>query len=227
MNMKTSSMTFTQSIYGMFKRLFDILFSLLGILLTAPIMIIVAIAIKLDSEGPAIFKQERTGRYGKTFNVWKFRTMAANNDVRDFSKKDQHTKVGTFLRKTSLDELPQLFNIFVGKMSFIGPRPWITDYYENMTEEQRHRNDVRPGLTGLAQAKGRNNISIFEKINYDLEYIKHFGLIQDIKVVFLTIKTVFSKEGADAGKNVIKNELQDLKTQEIPVADIKNAAIAK
>lgn len=225
--MKTSSMTFTQSIYGMFKRLFDILFSLLGILLTAPIMIIVAIAIKLDSEGPAIFKQERTGRYGKTFNVWKFRTMAASNDVRDFSKKDQHTKVGTFLRKTSLDELPQLFNIFVGKMSFIGPRPWITDYYDNMTEEQRHRNDVRPGLTGLAQAKGRNNISIFEKINYDLEYIKKFGLIQDIKVVFLTIKTVFSKEGADAGKNVIQNELQDLKTQEIPVVEIKNAAIAK
>ena len=190
-------------------------------------MLICAIAIKLDSKGPAIFKQTRTGRYGKNFNVWKFRTMAANNDVHDFSKKDQHTKVGTFLRKTSLDELPQLFNIFVGKMSFIGPRPWITDYYENMNEEQRHRNDVRPGLTGLAQAKGRNNISIFEKINYDLEYIKNYGLIEDIKVIFLTIKTVFSKEGADAGKNVIQNELEDLKTQEIPIADIKNAAIAK
>ena len=225
--MKNSSMTVGQSIYGVFKRLFDILLSLIGIILSAPIMIICAIAIKLDSKGPAIFKQERTGRFGKNFNVWKFRTMAANNDVHDFSKKDQHTKVGTFLRKTSLDELPQLFNIFFGKMSFIGPRPWITDYYENMTEEQRHRCDVRPGMTGLAQAKGRNNITIFDKINYDLEYIKHFGLIEDIKVIFLTVKTVLSKEGADAGKNVIHNEIEDLKTQKIPVADIKNAATAK
>ena len=227
MNMKKSSMTLTQSIYGIFKRLFDILLSLFGIIITLPIMIVVAIAVKLDSKGPAIFKQERTGRFGKTFKLWKFRSMAVNNDVHDFSKKDQHTKVGTFIRKTSLDELPQLFNILAGKMSFIGPRPWITDYYDNMTEEQRHRNDVRPGLTGLAQAKGRNNLTIFDKINYDLEYIKNFGLIQDIKVVFLTIKTVLTKEGCEAGKNVIQNELEDLKTQEIPVVDIKNAAIAK
>lgn len=226
--MKNSRRNWTvrKSIYSAFKRLFDILVSLFGIILTLPIMIIVAIAIKLDSKGPAIFKQERTGRYGKTFKVWKFRSMAVNNDVRDFSKKDQHTKVGTFIRKTSLDELPQLFNILFGKMSFIGPRPWITDYYDNMTEEQRHRTDVRPGLTGLAQAKGRNNISIFEKINYDLEYIDKFGIIEDIKIVFLTIKTVFSKEGADAGKNVIQNELEDLKTQKIPVNEIK-AAIAE
>ena len=218
--------TIRKSIYSAFKRLFDILVSLFGIILTLPIMIIVAIAIKLDSKGPAIFKQERTGRYGKTFKVWKFRSMAVNNDVRDFSKKDQHTKVGTFIRKTSLDELPQLFNILFGKMSFIGPRPWITDYYDNMTKEQRNRTDVRPGLTGLAQAKGRNNISIFDKINYDLEYIDNFGIIEDIKIVFLTIKTVFSKEGAAAGKNVIQNELEDLKTQKIPVNEIK-AAIAE
>ena len=111
-------------------------------------------------------------------------------------------------------------------MSFIGPRPWIPDYYKNMTDEQKHRTDVRPGLTGLAQAKGRNNISIFDKINYDLEYIDRFGIVEDIKIVFLTIKTVFSKEGADAGKNVIKNELEDLRTQKIPVNEI-NAAIAK
>ena len=219
--------TVGKSIYSVIKRLFDILLSLFGIILTLPIMIIVAIAIKLDSEGPVIFKQDRTGRYGKVFKVWKFRSMAANNNVRDFSKGDQHTKVGSFIRKTSLDELPQFFNILFGKMSFIGPRPWIPDYYENMTEEQRHRCDVRPGLTGLAQAKGRNSISIFDKINYDLEYIDNFGLIEDIKVVFITIKTVLSKEGADAGKNVIQNELEDLRTQKIPVNEIKNAAIAK
>lgn len=139
--------------------------------------------------------------------------MVASNNVRDFSKKDEHTKVGNFLRKTSLDELPQLFNIFLGKMSFIGPRPWITDYYENMNKRQKHRVDVTPGLTGLAQVNGRNNITIIKKINYDLEYIDNYGLYQDIKIVFLTIKIVLSKVGSDAGKSTIKNELEDLKLQ--------------
>ena len=204
-----------KSIYEVIKRIIDILLSLLGIIITLPIMIIIAIAIRIDSEGPIIFKQERTGKYGKNFNVWKFRTMVASNDVRDFSKEDKHTKVGTFLRKTSLDELPQLFNILVGKMSFIGPRPWITDYYDNMNEVQRHRVDVIPGLTGLAQVMGRNKITIFEKINYDLEYIRKFGLLEDIKIIYLTVKIVVNKVGADAGKFTIQNELNDLKTQEI------------
>jgi len=154
-----------KSFYSVVKRIFDTSVALFGLLVAAPIMIIIALAIKLDSEGPVIFKQKRTGKYGKVFEVWKFRTMAANNDVHNFKKADQHTKVGTFLRKTSLDELPQLFNIVFGEMSFIGPRPWITDYFDNMNEEQRHRVDVTPGMTGLAQAKGRNNISIFDKIN--------------------------------------------------------------
>lgn len=214
--------TIRKEIYSYFKRLFDIIVSLIGILMTSPIMLIIAIAIKLDSKGPVIFKQERTGKYGKLFKVWKFRTMAANNDVRDFSKGDQHTKVGTFLRKTSLDELPQLFTIFIGKMSFIGPRPWITDYFDSMNETQRHRVDVTPGLSGLAQAKGRNNITIFEKINYDLEYIDNYGLVEDIKVVFLTIKTVLTKEGAYAGKGTIQNELEDLKNQPKSVVNIEN-----
>ena len=108
-------------------------------------------------------------------------------------------------------------------MSFIGPRPWITDYYDNMNEKQRHRNDVLPGITGLAQAKGRNNISINEKINYDLEYVKNYSFRQDVKIVFLTIKTVLSKEVADAGKNTIQNELEDLKTQNLSLDDIREA----
>ena len=116
-------------------------------------MIIIAIAIKLDSTGPVIFKQVRTGKYGKNFKVWKFRTMAVDNDVRDFSKENQHTKVGTFLRKTSLDELPQLFCILSGKMSFIGPRPWITDYYDNMK-----------GFDCIVTAGGRSFISQESKL---------------------------------------------------------------
>lgn len=213
-----------KELYSYIRRLLDIVFSLIGIVLTSPVMLIIAIAIKLDSEGPIIFKQDRTGKYGKNFKVWKFRTMAVNNNVRDFSKADQHTKVGTFLRKTSLDELPQFFSILMGHMSFIGPRPWIPEYFENMSEEQKHRVDVTPGLTGLAQAKGRNSISIFDKINYDLEYIDNYGLLEDIKVVLLTIKTVLTKEGADAGKQTIQNEIEDLKTQKIPVEEINKAA---
>ena len=208
-------------IFACIKFAFDRLVSIFGLIVASPLMLIIALAIKIDSKGPALFKQERTGKGGKNFYVYKFRTMAVNNDVHDFSKADEHTKVGSFLRKTSLDELPQLFSIAVGNMSFIGPRPWIPDYYENMNEKQRHRVDVRPGLTGLAQCNGRNNITIFEKIDYDLEYIKNYSLSQDIKIIFLTIKTVFTGSGADAGKGTIQNELEDLKKQEIRI-DIIN-----
>lgn len=206
-----------KTIYAVIKRILGFLLALFGIIVLFPIMLIIAIAIKIDSKGEIIFKQPRTGKGGKVFMAWKFRSMVANNDVHDWSKEDCHTKVGNFLRKTSLDELPQLFNILSGKMAFIGPRPWITDYYENMNEIQRHRTDVLPGITGLAQAKGRNNISIFEKINYDLEYIDNYSLKEDIKIIFLTIKTVLSKEGADAGKSTIHDEIEELKTQEISI----------
>lgn len=206
--------------YKYVKRILDLIIAITLFIIFLIPMIIISILIKLDSKGPVLFKQERTGKNGKTFNLYKFRSMAVDNDVHDFSKQDNHTKVGDILRKTSLDELPQIINILKGEMSFIGPRPWITDYYENMTEEQRHRNDVLPGITGLAQAKGRNNITIFDKINYDLEYVKNYSFIQDVKIVFLTIKTVLSKEGADAGKGTIQTELEELKTQEIPVNKI-------
>ena len=200
-------------VYKYIKMLFDFLIALIGIIITAPIMLIIAIAIKLDSKGPVLFKQKRTGKNGKVFNMYKFRSMAVDNDVHDFSKKDQHTKVGSFIRKTSLDELPQFFNIIKFEMSFIGPRAWITDYYDLMNEEQRHRCDVLPGITGLAQANGRNNLTIFDKINYDLEYINNFSFMQDIKVIFLTVKTVLSKSGADAGKGTIQDELEALRKQ--------------
>ena len=209
--------------YKYVKRGFDILFSLIGLIIFFIPMVIIGVLIKLDSKGPVFFKQIRTGKDGREFYLYKFRSMTVDNDVHDFSKKDQHTKVGNFLRKTSLDELGQMINILKGDMSWIGPRPWITDYYENMNEAQRHRCDVLPGITGLAQALGRNNISIFEKINYDLEYVKNISFKEDIKIIFLTIKTVLSKEGADAGKNVIQNELTDLRTQEIKLDDIAKA----
>ena len=209
--------------YKYVKRGIDLIMAVLLLIIFLIPMLIIAVLIKLDSKGPVLFKQKRTGLKGKVFNLYKFRSMVTDNDVHDFSKGDQHTKVGNVLRKTSLDELPQIINILKGEMSFIGPRPWITDYYDNMNEKQRHRNDVLPGITGLAQAKGRNNISINEKINYDLEYVKNYSFRQDVKIVFLTIKTVLSKEGADAGKNTIQNELEDLKTQNLSLDDIREA----
>ena len=159
------------------------------------------------------FKQERTGKNGKTFNLIKFRSMKINNDVRDFSKEDEFTKVGKLLRLTSLDELPQLINILKGEMSFVGPRPWIPEYYENMNKTQRKRVSVLPGITGLAQVNGRNSISIFEKINYDLEYVKNYSLMQDVKIIFKTIATVFKREHAYINKMGIKEEIEELKKQ--------------
>ena len=193
------------------KFIFDRLLAISGLIITFPIMLVIAIAIKIDSKGPVLFKQERTGKGGKNFFIYKFRTMVADNDVHDFSKQDEHTKVGNFLRKTSLDELPQLIAIVLGRMSFIGPRPWIPDYYKYMNERQRQRYSVRPGLTGLAQCMGRNDITIFEKIEYDIQYVNSYSFLQEIKIILLTIRTVFSRHGADAGKDTIKKELEDLK----------------
>ena len=189
----------------------DRILALIGLIIASPIMFIIAILIKLDSKGPVLFKQLRTGKRGKNFYMYKFRSMEVNNDVHDFSKADQHTRIGKILRKTSLDELPQLINILKGEMSFIGPRPWITDYYDAMNEAQRHRYIVRPGITGLAQTKGRNDIDIIKKITYDLDYIENYSLLMDIKIVLFSIKAVFTAKGADAGKMTIQEELAELR----------------
>lgn len=200
--------------YKYFKRFFDFIMALILLIILGIPMLVIAIAIKLEDRGPAIFKQERTGKDGKNFYLMKFRSMSISNNVRDFSKKDQLTKVGKFIRKTSLDELPQIFCILKGEMSFIGPRPWIPEYYEYMDEEQRGRYKVLPGMTGLAQASGRNGISIIQKINYDLTYVKNFSLKQDIYIIFKTIYVVLKKESVDIGKQGIQQELQILKNQE-------------
>jgi len=194
------------------KRLVDIILSFLLIIIFLPLMIIIAFKIRKDG-GPAIFIQERSGRYNKPFKIYKFRSMIKNNDVHDFKCEDVITPFGKFLKDTSLDELPQLFNILKGDMSFIGPRPWITDYSNYFTVNQMGRLDVRPGLTGLAQCNGRNNISIMEKINYDLYYVENISLIMDIKIFIKTIKSVFTKNGAVSSKFAIKSELEELMMQ--------------
>ncbi len=197
--------------YKYFKRTMDFIMSLILIILLGIPMIIIAIIIKSESHGPAIFKQLRTGKNGKNFYLYKFRSMTPDNDVYNLEEGNKVTKFGNILRKTSLDELPQLINILKGEMSFIGPRPWIVEYYQNFTDEQKRRVSVSPGITGLAQVAGRNNLTIFEKINYDLEYVDNYSLKMDLKVVGLTIKTVLSREGAEISKAGINEEIQDLK----------------
>ena len=160
----------------------------------------------MESPGPVIFKQERIGKNKKTFKMYKFRSMVTGADKMKKKLLEQNemsgpmfkmkedprvTKVGKFIRKTSIDELPQLINILKGEMSFIGPRPWVPEYYNNFTEEQKKRVTVLPGITGLAQANGRNAINVFEKINLDVEYTNKVTFAMDCKVIIDTIKTVY------------------------------------
>lgn len=196
-----------------FKHVFDFVFALILVIILLPLFLIVSILIKIDSKGPIIFKQVRTGKNNKDFTIYKFRTMKQDNNLFDSSKDDQNTKIGVFLRKTSIDELPQLFNILKGEMSFIGPRPWVTEYAKYFTKNQMHRLDVLPGITGYAQACGRNGLNIFEKIDADIYYASHLTLFMDIKVLYLTFVTVFSRKGYTNNKQGIYNEIDALKQQ--------------
>lgn len=184
------------------KRVFDIFVSLFVIVIATviPVLIIIPIAIKLDSKGPAIFKQTRVGKNGKTFVMYKFRTMITEQydaDGAEIMSENRITKVGRILRKTSLDELPQLFNVFNGTMSLIGPRPMLDYQAPRCIGEENLRFEMRPGLTGLAQVKGRNNIQWEERIQYDIEYVKTFSFFSDLVILFRTVLLVFRKQGTD------------------------------
>lgn len=195
------------------KRILDFLIATLLLLIIWPLLLIVAIAIKLDSKGPVLFKQIRTGKKGKEFTLYKFRSMTVNNNFYDTTIEDQVTRVGRFIRKTSLDELPQIFNIIKGEMSFIGPRPWIVDYAKLFTKHQRKRLEVLPGITGLAQCSGRNNLNIKDRINIDVEYVNNVSLRLDLYVFFKTIKCVLKREGFSNSKSAIHEELKILEKQ--------------
>lgn len=197
--------------YG--KRLLDLLIASIILIILWPILLLIAIIIKIDSKGPAIFKQVRTGKNGKEFTLYKFRSMSTSNNFYDVSKEDQITKVGRFIRKTSLDELPQLFNIIKGEMSFIGPRPWIIDYARLFTKHQKRRLEVLPGITGLAQCSGRNSLNIIDRINIDVEYVNNISLKLDLYIFFKTIKCVIKREGFSNTKSAIHEELKMLEKQ--------------
>lgn len=199
-----------RSNYVIIKRILDFIFSLVLIVLLSPLFLAVSIAIRLDSKGPIFYKQMRTGLDGKDFTLLKFRSMAADNDVYDFKTGDRITKVGNFIRKTSLDELPQLINIIRGDMSFVGPRPWLpilNDYY---TENQKRRFLVRPGITGLAQVSGRKDLNILDRIELDIKYVNEVSFITDIKIIIKTIMVVFDSSDNTRENYTIKDEIRDL-----------------
>lgn len=198
------------------KRAFDIcVCTVLAIILIAiPVLIIIPVVIKLTSKGPAVFTQERAGKNGEIFKIYKFRTMRIPEDSLDengnmLTPPERITKVGRFLRKTSLDELMQLFNVLNGTMSIVGPRPTLPYQVDNYTDEQKRRLEMRPGITGWAQVNGRNDLSWTEKIEYDITYIDNFSLWLDIKILFKTVVTVFKKEGIEFTKNDAINMKND------------------
>ncbi|WP_337133888.1 sugar transferase [Priestia megaterium] len=182
------------------KRLVDIILSLVAIGCLSPVLLIVAFLVRVKLGSPVLFKQKRPGMNEKIFLMCKFRTMTdARGENGELLPDDVRlTKFGNFLRSTSLDELPELFNILKGDMSLVGPRPLLVQYLPLYNEHQKRRHEVRPGLSGLAQVNGRNAISWKEKFKLDVQYVNQISFITDVKIIFLTLKKVFVREGINS-----------------------------
>jgi len=187
-----------------FKRPLDFMFALITLIVLSPLLLIIAILVKINLGSPVIFKQKRPGLNEKIFTLYKFRTMTDKRDENGKLLPDSErlTSFGKFLRSTSLDELPELYNILKGDMSFVGPRPLLVEYLPLYNDFQRRRHEVRPGLTGLAQVNGRNAISWEQKFKLDVEYVDNVSFIGDLKIIILTIKKVLVREGISSETSV-------------------------
>lgn len=174
--------------------------SLTGIIIFSPLLLLIALFVRIKLGSPVLFKQKRPGLNGKIFTMYKFRTMTEERNENGLLLPDSErlTGFGKFLRSTSLDELPELFNILKGDMSFVGPRPLLVEYLPLYNEHQRRRHEVKPGLSGWAQVNGRNAISWEEKFNFDVEYVDKVSFFFDLKIMLLTIKKVFVREGINS-----------------------------
>lgn len=193
------------------KRLLDIIISLVGLIILSPIILIVAILVRIKLGSPVIFKQERPGKDEKIFKLYKFRSMNNKKDENGnlLPDKDRLTKFGKLMRATSLDELPELINILKGDMSLIGPRPLLVRYLPYYNDKEKHRHDVRPGLTGLAQVNGRNALNWEDRFKYDIEYVNNITFINDVKILFKTFYKVIKKDSvitAGTGKVIAFDE---------------------
>ena len=179
------------------KRILDFILSLIALIVLSPVLLVVAILVRIKLGSPIIFKQQRPGKDERIFTLYKFRTMTDKKDENGNLLPDSErlTKFGKVLRSTSLDELPELVNILKGDMSIVGPRPLLVKYLQYYTEEERHRHDVRPWLTGLAQVSGRNTISWKEKFDKDIEYVNNISFFNDCSVIIKTVIAVFKHDG--------------------------------
>lgn len=193
------------------KRTLDLILSLMALIVLMPLMIIIGILVRINLGSPIIFKQKRPGKNEKVFTLYKFRTMTDKRDIDGNLLPDEYrlTKFGKFLRSTSLDELPELINIIKGDMAIVGPRPLLVEYLPYYTEEEKHRHDVRPGLTGLAQVNGRNALQWEERFSFDLQYVKNITFKNDMTIIFKTIGKVIKKEDILVGKQQILLDLDE------------------
>ena len=211
-----------QIMYRFFKRFSDILISVIALILFSPLLLLVAILIKLESKGPAIFKQQRIGRGEKVFDIYKFRSMCVGAEKMgsgqySFKGDPRVTKIGRIIRKLSIDELPQLLNILKGDMSLIGPRPVLTYHpwdISEYTDEQKKRFLVRPGVTGLAQVNGRKTLEWTERIKYDVYYTEHMSLFLDIKIFFKTIIKIVCASNNENTKETVAKPAQSKVTND-------------
>ena len=195
------------------KRILDFTLSLLALIVLSPVFLAVAILVHIKLGSPVLFRQARPGKNEKIFSLYKFRTMtdARGENGELLPDELRLTRFGRILRSTSLDELPELVNILKGDMSIVGPRPLLVKYLPLYSEEQKHRHDVRPGLTGWAQANGRNAISWEEKFALDIWYVQNISFWVDVKVIFLTVKEVFCREGISSEHSVTMEEFSGAK----------------
>lgn len=198
------------------KRILDFLIALFALILLSPILLITAILVRSKLGTPVLFKQKRPGKKEKIFTLYKFRTMTDERDENGELLPDEVrlTRFGQMLRSTSLDELPELLNILKGEMSLIGPRPLLIKYLPLYNEMQRHRHDVRPGLTGWAQMNGRNAITWEKKFEYDVEYVNHLSFVFDCKIFFGTLKAVLKREGISSANDATMEAFTGTKTTE-------------
>ena len=210
--------------YKYLKRLFDVVFAVVAVIILLPIMLLTVVAVRLESEGPALFKQDRIGLGGKVFKIYKFRSMcqgAEHTGTGVYSGADDMrvTKVGKIIRATSIDELPQLFNIIKGDMSFVGPRPPLTYHPWELSEytpEQFHMFDVRPGITGWAQVHGRKDVEWHKRIELNCWYVDHVSLWLDLKILFTTVvKVLKNEDNVNVGATLVTDEVEEKETETV------------
>ena len=185
------------------KRIIDIIVSIVVLIVFSPLYLLIGILVKVIDGGKIIYKQYRTGKDGKNFEIYKFKTI----------KNGKITKLGRFLRITSLDEIPQFYNVLKGDMSIIGPRPWTPEFYNNFTDDQKERANVTPGLVGLAQVNGRRGINVLDKINYDIKYVRKLSLWLDLKILIKSVKVIINIRNINETESYMNSEIEMLKNQ--------------